>query len=850
MVKFSIEQIVRTMAVPEAIRNISVIAHVDHGKTTLTDSLLAKAGIIQEAEAGGRRILDTRPDENQRSITIKSTSISLWFQNKDAFTGKEKEVLINLIDSPGHVDFSAEVTAALRVTDGALVVVDCIDGVCVQTETVLQQALAERIKPVLFLNKLDRVFLEKQMSAEDAYVTFRDAIQITNVTISTFDDGSLGDLTLTPETGNVGFGSGYYGWAFTLRDFAYKYCNTFSMSPERLMTKLWGDNCWHPTLEKWVKHDPRSGPYACPTTGETMELPRGFVQFIMQPIMTLCESIMNEEEEIYWPIIDALALDLTHEQRALVPKKLMKAAMQAWIPAGDALVNLIQNHLPSPVEAQKYRCEILYEGDQSDPICESIRNCDPNGEVSMYVSKMFPTKEKGRFIAYGRVFSGTIGAGQSIHIFGPEYDSETQRDYYKCQVRRTILFMGRYTEILDSCPCGNMTGLMGVDKYFKCGTVTTDVSMTPFVMMKFSVSAVVQVAVEPKDPKDLPKLAKGLKLLNKTDNIVKCFQNKLGQHVIAGAGELHMEVCLKDLQEEFCPNVELIISNPVVPHCEGIRSQTGGEYPDVVSCKSTNKHNHLFGYAEPLSDVLIQAIEEMEFGHKVNKEGSSRLKNEFGWDQKSSRNIWSFGCPPDGLPNCVVDQVSGVAYVKEIKDHVVAAFQISTDGGILCNEPWRGIRVNLVDAKLHADAIHRGAGAIIPAAKKVFNCCQIASEPMLYEPLYFVDIVCPTNQLKGVFNTLYQRRGELVSSVPKEGTNATRINAYLPVSESFGFSQELRANTGGRAFPQLKFSHWTPLSGNPLDEGSPAWEVMMAARERNGMKPEAPIFYDFYDKLR
>jgi elongation factor 2 len=857
MVKFSIEQIVNTMERQEDIRNISVIAHVDHGKTTLTDSLLSKAGIIQESSAGNKRVMDTRPDENERSITIKSTSVSLWFETQDALNGESNEVLINLIDSPGHVDFSAEVTAALRVTDGALVVVDCIDGVCVQTETVLQQALAERIKPVLFLNKLDRVFLEKKMTAEDAYVTFRDAIQLTNVTISTFYDGSFGDLNLSPDLGNVGFGSGYYGWGFTLRDFANIYASSFSMSPERLMKRLWGDYCWHPVLGKWVKHNPRAGPYVCDETSETLELQRGFVQFIMQPIMTLCECIMNEEQDLYMPIIESLGLELTREQLDLVPKKLMKAAMQAWIPAGDALVNLIYNHLPSPREAQKYRCEVLYKGDQSDPICESIRNCDPNGEVSMYVSKMFPTKEKGRFIAYGRVFSGTIGAGQQIHIFGPEYESASQKDYFQSHVRRTILFMGRYTEILDSCPCGNMTGLMGVDKYFKCGTVTTDPNMEPFAMMKFSVSAIVQRSVETKDPRDLPKLAKGLKLLNKTDNIVKVFQTEMGEHVIAGAGELHMEICLKDLQEIYCPGVELKFGNPIVPHREGIRSQTGaakvdgsGNYPEVVSCKSANKHNHLFGYAEPLEPALIEAFEKQEFGYKVNKEGASRLKNEFNWDVKSSRNVWTFGCPPDGLPNCVVDQVAGVAYVKEIRDHVSAAFQASTNAGILCREPMRGVRINLVDAKLHADAIHRGAGAMIPCARKVFNCCQLGSDPMLFEPFYLVDIVCPTDNLKGVYNTLYTRRGELETSMPKEGTNATRITAFLPVSESFGFGQELRANTGGRAFPQLKFSHWQPLSGSPLQEGSQAWEVMMEARARNGLREEIPNFYDYYDKLR
>jgi elongation factor 2 len=181
--------------------------------------------------------MDTRDDEQARGITIKSTGVSLYYEVDDTKVPKghsDNKFLINLIDSPGHVDFSSEVTAALRVTDGALVVVDCVEGVCVQTETVLRQALGERIKPILMVNKVDRALLELQLDQEEAYQSFSKTIESVNVIIATYRDESMGDLQVFPDKGTVCFGSGLHGWGFTLVRFAEIYAAKFGVEKEKL----------------------------------------------------------------------------------------------------------------------------------------------------------------------------------------------------------------------------------------------------------------------------------------------------------------------------------------------------------------------------------------------------------------------------------------------------------------------------------------------------------------------------------------------------------------------------------------------------------------------------------------
>jgi len=737
------------------IRNMSVIAHVDHGKSTLTDSLVAKAGIIAASKAGETRATDTRKDEQDRCITIKSTAISMFFDmnEKDLEFVKQTRAkksdgtletgfLINLIDSPGHVDFSSEVTAALRVTDGALVVVDCVSGVCVQTETVLRQAIAERIRPILFMNKMDRALLELQLEQEELYQTFQRIVENVNVIVATYadDDGPMGVVRVDVNNGSVGFGSGLHGWAFSLKQFAEMYASKFGVDTDKMMKKLWGENFFNAKTKKWQKE-------------KSEDNKRSFCMYVLDPIYMVFDAIMNFKKEQTEKLLGKLTTAsgklvkdvLKTEEKELEGKPLMKCVMRNWLPAGEAMFQMIVIHLPSPVTAQKYRAELLYEGPHDDAACMGIKNCDTDAPLMMYVSKMVPTSDKGRFYAFGRVFSGKVATGQKARIMGPNYVPGSKSDLYEKSIQRTILMMGGRVEAIEDVPAGNICGLVGVDQFLvKTGTITTCKEAHNMKQMKFSVSPVVRVAVEPRNPADLPKLVEGLKRLAKSDPMVQCMIEESGEHIIAGAGELHLEICLKDLEEDHAC-IPLKKSDPVVSYRETVSEESS------IMClsKSPNKHNRLFMRACPMPDGLAEDIENGEVNPRDDFKTRGRyLADKYDYDVTEARKIWCFG--PDTMgPNLMIDCSKGVQYLNEIKDSVVAGFQWATKEGVMCDENLRSVRFNVYDVTLHADAIHRGGGQIIPTARRVLYASMLTAEPRIMEPVYLVEIQVRANPSNG-----------------------------------------------------------------------------------------------------
>nr|XP_039258145.1 translation elongation factor 2-like isoform X2 [Styela clava] len=800
------------------IRIMSVIAGEDHEKSTLTDILVSKAGITAVSKTG---IIAEKAGE--------STAHSLYYE----LSGTEKDgngFLINLINLPGHVDFSSEVTAALRVTDGALVVVDYNSGrpISDQTVTALRQAIAERIKPIVFINKMDSALSQQQVGKEDLYQIFNRIVESTNVFISTFggsdETQAFGDIQVFPNKGTVGFGSGLQGWAFSLKQFAEMYAEKFQTTAEKLIDKLWGDNFFDIGTKMWSE-----------TKSDTNE--RAFCLYVLDPIYKARDAIMNNNKQEIEKWMKSTGVTLKGDDKDKTGVSLMEVFMRTWLPAGETLLQMIAIHLPSPVTSQKYRMELLYEGPKDDEAATGIKNCDPKGPLVMYISKMVPASDKERFYAFGRVFSGTVKIGQEVRILGPNYFPGINEDLYIKRIERTILLMGRHIEPIEDVPCGNFAGLSGVDQYLvKTGTITTLATAYNMKVIKFSVSPVVRVAVEVKNSEDLPELVEGLKRLAKSDPIVQCIIEESGEHIVAGAGELHLKSRMKDLEEDLA-NIPLKISDLFVSYRETVTEESS------VMCisKSPNKHNILYMRAKACPEGLDEAIDDGDVTPRQDiKTRAGLLADKFDMDVDEARKIWGFG--PGGTgSNLLMDVTNGVQYLNEIRGSVVTGFQWATEKGVLCEENMRGVLVKVHDVTLHADAIHRGGGQIIPTTQRCIYACQLTASPALLEPIYLVAIQCTEAAVVGIHGVLNRRRVQVIEDAVQPGTGWHNIRAYLPVNESFGFTEDLRSNTGGQAFYHFVFDHWVNLPENKRDE------IISITRKRKGLSEEVPKLEQYLD---
>jgi elongation factor 2 len=728
------DRIVKLLRIKENIRDIGIIAHIDHGKTTMTDSLLAEAGLLSPKIAGEARALDYLEEEQRRGITIKTANISLLHETEG------QSYIINLIDTPGHVDFTGKVTRALRAIDGAVVVVDAVEEVMVQTETVTRQALSERVRPVLFINKIDRLIKELKLTPEETQKKLMRIIRDFNNLIDVYGEPEFKKKwKVDAASGSVAFGSALHRWGFTI-------------------------------------------------------------------------EIAKRKGIMFDDVIKAYQSNRYEE-------------LQKVVPLHEAILEMVVNHLPNPIEAAKYRIPKIWKGETDSEIGQAMLNCDPNGPTVMCITNVQLDPHAG-IVSTGRLFSGDIKEGDQVYLVG------AKKGY---RVQQVSMYMGPFREVVDHLDAGNIAAVLGLDQA-RAGETLVDAKfsdvMVPFERITYVSEPVVTIALEPKHPKDLPRLVDVMNRLSIDDpNLVTTINKETGEYLLSGMGELHLEIAIK-FMKDYAPGLEIITSKPIVVYRE-----TVSEPGMIAMAKSPNKHNRFWVQVEPLDEKVIEMIEAGDIDEIM---GRRRIRDvlyqKAGWPVEEARNVWAL----EEHRNILIDLTKGVQYMRDVRDMVISGFRWACQAGPLCEEPIRGVKVKLMDAQLHEDPVHRGPAQIMPAIRRAIFGSFLTANPVILEPIYRIQVSVPVQWVGQVSSLLNRKRGRILSSEQKGALLA--VDGYIPVAETFGLAADLRSATSGHAFWQSQFDHWERVPE------SLAKEVIAEIRNRRGLPPEIPDAKRFIDE--
>src|SRR5881296_435959 len=689
--------------------------------TTLSDSLIAGAGMISEELAGTQLFMDYDEQEQARGITINAAIASMVHDHEG------KQYLINLIDTPGHVDFGGDVTRAMRAIDGVIILDDAVEGVMPQTETVIRQALKERVKPVLFINKVDRLVNELKISPEAMQQRFVKIITDVNTRILKQLPDDLKDAwALKVDSGNVAFGSAFHKWAISV-----------------------------PYMNK---------------TGITFR-------------------------DVY-----------RHCQEGTM-KELSKRA-----PLHEVVLDMVIRHLPNPLQAQKVRIPAIWKGDLDSPVGKAMFNVSENGPVAFMVTKILVDPQAGETAA-GRLFSGKIRRGQELWVSGMPKPNRAQI---------VAMIVGPDRIPVEEIDAGNVVAVVGLKDAIAGSTVSDDKEMQPFERVVHYSDPVVTIAVEAKSTSDLPKLVDVLRSIAKADPSIQVEINQeTGEHLISGMGELHLEITMYRIQNDY--KVPVITSPPIVVYREGVKGK-GGPFEG----KSPNKHNRFYFEVEPLEPGVVQAIRAGEVASSVRIKDSKALAKkleELGMPREESKDVvWI------QETNIMIDATKGIQYLHETMELIKEAYIEAMNRGPLAAEKGMALKVRLVDAKLHEDSVHRGPAQVIPAARSSIYGAMVQGVRTLLEPIQKVFINVPQDFMGAALGEIQSRRG-VIEDINQEG-EITVIHAKAPVAEMFGFASAIRSATQGRALWSTENSGFEPVPPNLQSE------VVRAIRTRKGLPPE------------
>jgi len=723
------EQILKIIKNKENIRNFGVIAHVDHGKTTMSDNLLGYAGIISPQAAGRALALDSMKLEQDRQMTIVQANVTLLFEKQN------QEYVVNMIDTPGHIDFTGRVTRSLRAIDGAVVVSDSVEGIMTQTETVTRQALEERVRPVLYINKIDRLIKELRLTPDKMQEWLANIVSTFNGLIDTYAEPEYREKwKVSIQDGSVSFGSAKDRWGFNI-------------------------------------------------------------------------DVMKEKgisfKDIYAAYQDGANVD-----------DLAKKA-----PLAEAVLGMVVKHHPPPHVAQKYRIPKIWKGDLESEIGKAILNCDDNGPAVMMIVNMAMDPAAGP-VAIGRLFSGTLKDGMPVHLI------DTKREG---KIQSVNFFMGNQREMVGELGAGNIPALLGLTEARAGQTLSTVKDVSIFEGIKYVSEPVVQIAVEAKYPKDLPKLVEALRRITIEDpNLVVKINEESGETVIAGMGVLHLEIATSLIADA---GVQIVTSQPLINYRETIQNES-----EVVMSKSPNRHNKIFMKIEPLEPEIADMIRAGQLSEMKDKKEMENVLKSKGWDTDTAKRVMRF----DSRGNIMINGTKGVQFIQESSDSILSGFEEVMKEGPLAKEQVRNCKFTFTHFVPHEDTAHRGLSQLSPASRRACMAAMLKANPILLEPMLGIEVRVPQDMIGNVATVLSGKRGKVLDMQQKGITSI--ITGEIPASETFDISEVMRGQTAGKAMWNTHFKAWTPMPK------SIQANLIADTRKRKGLSPEPPTADEFIDK--
>jgi U5 small nuclear ribonucleoprotein component len=682
-VHFSREFMFDLLNFPEQIRNVAIVGHLHHGKTAFMDMLVKQTHDLTERlekRIGRRReeqlrYTDVHFLERERGLSIKSAPMSLVLQGT-----KGKSHLLNLIDTPGHVNFVDEVAASVRLADGVVLVVDVVEGVQANTEQIIKHAVLEDLPMTLVVNKMDRLILELKLPPNDAYFKLKHVIEEINTAIENVLPGRGERRRLSPEKGNVAFASSSMNWCFTLQSFARMYADTYpSLDSSEFAARLWGDIFYNPKSRKFTRK------------GVEENSKRSFVKFVLEPIYKLYSHTLSESPDDLKATLASVGVTLKPSQLKSDAKELLNLVCGQFFGPATGFVDMVVQHVPSPVEGAQRTLTRYYTGPMDTKVGASMLACNSDGPLVVHVTKLFSSTDAGSFHSFGRILSGTARPGQQVRVLGEGYTPEDEEDMVVATISDTWIAETCYNISTNGVPAGNWVLLGGVDNSIvKTATLIPlkledDEEAYIFRPIRHITESVFKIAVEPVNPSELPKMLDGLRKINKSYPLISTKVEESGEHVVLGTGELYMDCVLHDLRKLYS-EMEIKVSDPVTRFCETVVETS------AIMCYSItpNKKNKITMIAEPLDDGIAEDIESGRVSIKDPIRKVARyFEDNYDWDKLAARSIWAFG-PDEMGPNILQDDTLPSQVDKKllgtVRDSITQGFSWGTREGPLCEE--------------------------------------------------------------------------------------------------------------------------------------------------------------------